>query len=474
MRLGWRPGASFAAPAFVACAWLGGCRAAEVPPKPATPHIDYFLVAAPGGETIDIQARFPAGSSDVLWLDEEVVPFVTYLEKAPTFVATSTGGRDPRCAQGCTVTYRVRLGEAAAALDHVDTAAREGGLLITSPSAFLLHPSSFPSGTRYRLHVRVPSGTTFVTGLFPAPGEPDVYEAPAPDLAEGPFTAFGAMRTRELAGGKVTLAIGPGLTIPDDAIAQWSENAARAVGTFYGAFPIPHALVLVVPDELGGGIGFGQASGGGGASIIARVGAHAPKSELNDDWVLPHEMVHLAMPYVARRHHWFEEGLATYVEPIARVRAGQAGRDVVWKPFIEMMPKGLPKEGDQGLDRTPTWGRTYWGGAIFCLLADVAIREQTHNGKSLDDGLRAVVAAGGNLSMRWELSHILEVVDGGTGTHVLRELYAKMAEAAAPTDLDALFRRLGVSVEGGKVLYRDDAELAAIRDAITTAPMGKK
>jgi hypothetical protein len=38
------------------------------------------------------------------------------------------------------------------------------------------------------------------------------------------------------------------------------------------------------------------------------------------------------------------------------------------------MPKGLPQAGDQGLDNTDTWGRKYWGGAMFCLMADIEIR----------------------------------------------------------------------------------------------------
>ena len=46
---------------------------------------------------------------------------------------------------------------------------------------------------------------------------------------------------------------------------------------------------------------------------------------------------------------------------------------------MKSMPFGLPKEGDKGLDYTHTWGRTYWGGAIFCLLADIEIRQQTNN-----------------------------------------------------------------------------------------------
>ena len=38
---------------------------------------------------------------------------------------------------------------------------------------------------------------------------------------------------------------------------------------------------------------------------------------------------------------------------------------------------------------------TYWGGALFALLADVRIRAATANARSLDDVVRAVLVAGG-------------------------------------------------------------------------------
>ena len=58
--------------------------------------------------------------------------------------------------------------------------------------------------------------------------------------------------------------------------------------------------------------------------------------------------------------------------------------------MVDGMPQGLPAAGDQGLDNTHIWGRTYRGGAMFCLLADIEIRKQTGNAKGLLDALRAI------------------------------------------------------------------------------------
>jgi hypothetical protein len=61
------------------------------------------------------------------------------------------------------------------------------------------------------------------------------------------------------------------------------------------------------------------------------VGQHATLADLNDDWELTHEMVHFGFPSVEDRHHWIEEGIATYVEPIARAQVGRLTAEQVWR-----------------------------------------------------------------------------------------------------------------------------------------------
>jgi hypothetical protein len=41
---------------------------------------------------------------------------------------------------------------------------------------------------------------------------------------------------------------------------------------------------------------------------------------------------------------------ATYVEPVARVEAGDLTAEKIWGDMLRDMPKGLPQKGDRGLD----------------------------------------------------------------------------------------------------------------------------
>jgi hypothetical protein len=159
-----------------------------------------------------------------------------------------------------------------------------------------------------------------------------------------------------------------------------------------------------------------------------------------------------------------------YVEPVARVQNGLLRPERIWTDMVRDMPKGSPGSADEGLDRTHSWGRTYWGGAQFCLLADVMIREQTHNRKGLQDALRAIVAAGGTIDQEWPIRKAFAAGDAGTGTHVLEDLYGRMGNAPVPVDLDGLWKKLGIEKTGEGLRFDDHAPEAAIRLAITETP----
>ncbi|HEY5929577.1 MAG TPA: hypothetical protein VIU02_04635 [Burkholderiales bacterium] len=259
---------------------------------------------------------------------------------------------------------------------------------------------------------------------------------------------------------------------PDIAVLRnWISDAATAVRTYYGQFPVRRLRIIVQPLE-GLGVRTGTTYAFHIATIRVSVGRDSGDADLLSDWIMTHEMVHLAMPQFADRHAWLEEGLATYVEPIARAQAGQLSEEKVWGDMFDDMSKGLPLADDRGLDNTSSWGRTYWGGAMFYLLADVQIRERTANRLGLQDALRAIVAAGGSHLAAWEVDRTLAIGDEATGTTVLTDLYREMRDEPTAPDLADLWRRLGVDKRKGQVILDDDAALADIRRAITRRPAG--
>jgi len=286
--------------------------------------------------------------------------------------------------------------------------------------------------------------------------------------------AQGIATSRNLAIGgatfQVNFANGP-MDLTVNQVMQHIRAAAEAVTTYYGHFPVTRVRVLVVPVEGGRremiqGTTWGDMDGFQGFTRL-RIAQHATQSDLDDDWVTTHELTHMAFPSMPDDQHWIEEGLATYIEPIARVMTGNLKARKIWGDMVRGMPQGEPQPGDQGLDRTHTWGRTYWGGALFCLVADVEIRHETGNRKGLRDALRAVVAHGGTIDQNWPITKAFEIGDHATGTHVLMQMYSKWKDTPVQVDLPRLWNELGVRMTDHGVEFVSDAPLAKVREAIT-------
>jgi hypothetical protein len=275
----------------------------------------------------------------------------------------------------------------------------------------------------------------------------------------------------EVSGGEIEVVFTPSdYRLSREAILAWIERSARAVSRYYGRFPVRRYRVTIFAAPGRHGVMSGTTWGFGGAHLRIILGVVTRQNELDSDWVMTHEMVHLAFPSVTRDHHWIEEGIATYVEPIARAEIGNYPVPQVWQDLVAGLPKGMPAKDDAGLDHTPTWGRTYWGGAMFCLLAEVGIRRRTHNRYGLADALRGILAAGGSIEVEWPLDVALKAADDAVGVSVMTKLYAQMKSAPVEPDLNALWKTLGVEESASGVVFDDDAPEASIRRAITPSP----
>ncbi len=436
--------------------------------------------AARGDElALAVDAVFAAGGSDAFGVDEEAAPFVRgveYAARASDFrpaLREGTHWTAPCRAAGCRVRYRFALTEAAATIDDPSVAGTAGGAVVAPPSTWLLRPL-LPEGSAameglFRFRVRAQPGIRFAIGTAPAPGgAPDEFEAATKTLESASFAVFGALRLAAVESGpsRVDVAMAPrGLTLPEADTLAWIGRSVAGLADYYGHFPVKRTLIIVVPGKHGetNGVTLGE----GGPSVLLSVPAALTATATRDDWVVTHELLHVTQPFLGRPHAWLEEGMATYVEPIVRARAGLVTVEKFWRDLVEGLPQGLPRAGDLGLERTRTWGRTYWGGALFWLVADLRIRERTRDRRLIDDVLRGAVATGADVETHWSIERFLDAGDRATQTGVLHELYREMALAPGGVDLDALWSRLGVHADRSGVSFDDAAPLAPLRRAIT-------
>ncbi|HXN34069.1 MAG TPA: hypothetical protein VN894_19515, partial [Polyangiaceae bacterium] len=384
--------------------------------------------------------------------------------------ASGSGWTVPCGASPCRVRYRFALRPAATTLHDVDTAVASGDVVAAPPSTWLLRPAGNPVQGRFRFHVSCEPPTRFTAGTHPSrDGAADTFEASTSALDQSSFAVFGRFDEEDIRsdGSRVVVAIAPqGLALSEAEVTLWVRRAVSAITAYLGRFPAERSLVVVEGGIRGPTRG--ETLGEGGPAVLVRVGEGVDAAKTRDDWVMTHELLHVSLPTLPREQAWLNEGIPTYVEPVVRVRDGQITAERFWTDLVEGLPQGLPEAGDEGLDRTHTWGRTYWGGALFCFVADITMREQTQNARALDDALRAIAATGANAEQDWTIDRFLDAGDRATGTRVLRDLYDRMARAPETVDLPAIWSRLGVRrTSDHRVTFDDRAPLAAIRRSIT-------
>ena len=208
---------------------------------------------------------------------------------------------------------------------------------------------------------------------------------------------------------------------------EWVRRSADIVSRYYGRFPRRERHGRSSQPQSGAGVHGGKTFANPNAFIrVQRRAARSPPAQLlerlgagaRDDasGAARHgrrACVALGGARDLRRRAW------------RACRPATAARPTCGRRSCARCPAGCRRRGDRGLDHTHTWGRTYWGGAMFCLLADVDIRGSTHLRFGLQDALRAVLRASGGLCVGLANRARVAHRDAAVGTSSLEELYAQ-------------------------------------------------
>lgn len=248
-------------------------------------------------------------------------------------------------------------------------------------------------------------------------------------------------------------------------LTDWIGKSARGISNYFGLFPVKNLNIFIYPSQ-GTGITYAEARPENGSMIKVYLGINSTERDLRRSWMLVHEMVHLGFTFTEDAQDWATEGLATYAEPFIRAQMGDQTNEEAWADMKSGLAQGLPQPNDKGLDHTRTWGRVYWGGALFYLIADIQMRTQTQYKKGLPDALKSIVQGGGNIESNLALTDVFKKADDGTKTKVLSSLYCQSANSPVGADLDALWKQLGVHGQGQSLKLEKHAPLSKAREAI--------
>lgn len=461
---------------------LSGCTRARAPAAEAkhaqVASCNYDVTVRPGRPLgLDVDARCGGANIGGFIASERAsIPHFSQVRGADGGALVHHGARWalPHVTPDAHIRYHLDLDSIATDAQDFDVAERVGDSLVAPVSTWILRPDPLPDAAPVTIAVHTPPHTRFISGLTPAG---PVYRLETQEIRVGAYSVFGnfdlarfelpgpgALSRGTHATTEITVATLDAPFDPSHAlVTRWVRDSAMAVARFWGGFPVKHALVIVMPTKGRASVVFGKLLPDSSPAIVVRVGQHADCESLYKDWVLVHELFHTGSPSYLGEGKWFDEGLATYYEPLIRARAGWLDERDVWREFAHAMPEGLPSLASKGLDSARSYKGIYWGGAIMVLLADMQMRQASGGRRGLEDGMRAVLGDGGDATRVWGLSRTLRTADNAVGTRVLERLAAEHAHRADPVALDKVLRRLGVIRHGRNIELDNSAPLAKIR-----------
>lgn len=337
----------------------------------------------------------------------------------------------------------------------------------------------WPANPDAALHVtfRMPSELNALHALTPLPSDRDgTFTLNTSGLSFAGYAAFSTRLAQT-----VTVPGRDGATVPilvhaaaadfalgEPVLANWVRYFANVSAAYWQGFPVDRLLVVILPGGPGDSVTFGRVRGGGGATLQVVAGRNVDLETLyRRDWILTHELLHLAQPFLPRDGVWLMEGMATYIEPLLRHLTGLYGADQVWAEWLRGMPTGAAGLNLHGLNR----GNPYWTGALALFATHVAIIQQSNDEKSIADCLRAGLSRTGNATMRAETRQLVHACDTAVGMSVLADFVTNYKEPAE-FNLPDLWKRLGIRRENDAVLYSQNFAAAELRRSILSPPPG--
>ncbi len=260
-------------------------------------------------------------------------------------------------------------------------------------------------------------------------------------------------------------------------LAAWLAAAAGNVNRVYGRFPHPAPQVLVVPVargrvDRGEPVPFGHVIRDGGEAVQFYVNQRRALADFTADWTATHEFAHLLIPYVDADEKWLSEGLASYYQNVLMARGGAYTEQRAWRKLIEGFRRGersVPHLSIEAAMPVGGWDglmKTYWGGAVLALMADVTLREHSDNRASLDSVLDALQACCLPAAAGWSGRRLVRELDRLAPFALFEALYDRYRGARGFPDFAPLMARLGVALTDTGVRFDEGAELANVRRAI--------
>ncbi len=140
---------------------------------------------------------------------------------------------------------------------------------------------------------------------------------------------------------------------------------------------------LRIIRPYGNKVHYGELNRGTPNEIDIYMEQYASLDDISEGWIIAHELSHFTHPFFGKKHKWFTEGLATYLQEITRLKAGVLSKknmiDNIKNGFSNgylSYPAGKTLAQISATEGQPSiYPALYWGGAALIYQWDLELKK---------------------------------------------------------------------------------------------------
>jgi len=156
-------------------------------------------------------------------------------------------------------------------------------------------------------------------------------------------------------------------------VESWLNQTASATQRTLGTYPFDLHFYLHRSNNSKEPVPWANTQRSSKQGVHFHVNTDFPIEDFLSDWTAPHEISHLAIPFLGKSNSWFAEGFATYMQNEILLEMEECTQEDINKKFKTKLDMARPyyqkdepyAEVAMSLRKTYHFPEMYWGGAFF-------------------------------------------------------------------------------------------------------------
>jgi hypothetical protein len=169
-------------------------------------------------------------------------------------------------------------------------------------------------------------------------------------------------------------------------VEKWLTTTAFATQDVLGVFPFMLNFYIHRSKDAGEPVPWAHTQRSTDQGVHFHIDTEYSLQEFLKDWTAPHEISHLAIPFVGKSNSWFAEGFATYMQNEILLAMGQCTQADIDVKYASKFNDARPyyqvdepfAEVAMALRKKHRYPEMYWGGALFFVQLDEILKEENN------------------------------------------------------------------------------------------------